>query len=500
MILVMLMLPVFLIPLVGLGIDGTMLFIVQSKLSSASDGAVLGAGRLLGTTANTTEIAGEFLNVNFPAGYWGSRNLQSNITATDVLGTHTISINATVQVPLLFMRVLGQNFSTVAAAATATRRDTRVVLALDRSGSMNNTDPISHLNVCSTMLTSAQEFTGMFNPGTDELGLVVLQGSALVAYPEGRPYNSSPTSSGGPDSSFATSSTAGPMFTQIGTIVCGGGTALPEALSLAYIEIQKAHNRDFTANGVDNDMNSIVLFTDGVADSIAVSPNSNAVLPSSNVLKSTSACKYNPATSSANTMLGWMAAPGSPPAWGTSQGLYRLSAYDNSQTLTWWLQNPTGDETESLPTAALTSCAGLGNNNANFVLTDLAKIPPNDIYGNSTNGTAYINSTLDYNGTSYDSTKPTTGYQLALGAWNATDNIGKTIRAQTAIGPITIYTIGYTGNGGTDAGLLNRLANTQLSTSYDPTQQSGLYVQVDSADQLSSAFMQVASSMLRLAQ
>ncbi len=499
MILVMMMVPIFLVPLVGLGIDGTMLFIVQAKLSSAVDGAVLGAGRLLGTSANTTEIAGEFLNVNFPAGYWGARDLQSNITATDSLGTHTISVNASVQVPLLFMRILGQSYSTVAVDAVATRKDSRVVLVLDRSGSMNTTDPVSGLNVCTTMLSSAAEFTGMFTPGTDELGLVALQGSAIVAYPETRPYNASPTSAGGPDSSFATSSTAGPMFTQIAAMVCGGGTSTPEALSLAYIELQKAHNRDLNNNGADLDMNSIVLFTDGVADSIATSPNS-ASSPNSSVISGSSSCTYKSTTNTADTMMGWMAAPGNPPSWGTSQGLYLLSAYDTTHTLTWWLQNPTGDETESVPTAALSGCGNLGNNNRNFNLNDLSKIPPYDIYGNSTSGNAYINSTLDYNGTGYNPNEPTTGYQLALAAWNATDNVGQTIRSQTAMNPITIYTIGYTGDGGTDAGLLNRLANTQISTSYNSSQQTGLYIQVDSANQLSAAFMQVASSMLRLAQ
>src|ERR1035441_6666270 len=55
------MLPTLLLPLVGLAIDGSRLYIVQAKLSGAVDGAALGAGRLLGTTADTVEIAGEFL-------------------------------------------------------------------------------------------------------------------------------------------------------------------------------------------------------------------------------------------------------------------------------------------------------------------------------------------------------------------------------------------------------------------------------------------------------
>ena len=43
---------------VGLAIDLSILYVVQTRLSSAVDGAALGAGRLLGTSANTNEIAG----------------------------------------------------------------------------------------------------------------------------------------------------------------------------------------------------------------------------------------------------------------------------------------------------------------------------------------------------------------------------------------------------------------------------------------------------------
>src|SRR5580704_16662899 len=88
----LILMPLLLIPLVGLAVDGTRLYIVQSKLSAAVDGAALGAGRLLGTNANTTEIAGEFLNVNFPAHYWNTNALQFNIVYTNNLGVQTISI------------------------------------------------------------------------------------------------------------------------------------------------------------------------------------------------------------------------------------------------------------------------------------------------------------------------------------------------------------------------------------------------------------------------
>src|SRR5262245_60100925 len=115
MVMFTLMFPTLIVPLVGLGIDVTMLYIVQAKLSAAVDGAALGAGRLLGTPADPSEITNEFLNANFrtgQTGFWGSKNLQSKVTVT--LGTtKKIHVDASVDVPLLFARIFGQPKATV---------------------------------------------------------------------------------------------------------------------------------------------------------------------------------------------------------------------------------------------------------------------------------------------------------------------------------------------------------------------------------------------------
>ena len=536
LILLLTMIPLFLIPLVGLAIDGTMCYLVQAKLAGAVDGAALGAGRLLGTTANTNEIANEFLNVNFPIGWWNTNTLTPTITSSGTNGSSTINVYATVHVPLLFMRIFGLQFSTVAATATATRAFTRVELVLDRSGSMNNTDPISGLNVCTTMVGGAQNFVGMFTPGTDEVGLVVFGGSAVVGYPTTRPYNSSPTSSGGPDTSFATSSTAGPIFNSLGSLVCDSGTGMAEGLSLAYIELQKAHNRDFAANGADNRANNIVLFTDGVPTALAIQPNYvvNPITSSvTSIINNSSGCTYKAAqaATSTNKMTGWISIPGwsvsSPSntshAWGissnglTPQALMDLSAYDNTFTLTQWLGfsgMPTGsnkglwDWIASTPIAAMSGCSHLFHDptNQDLAINELTQVPAFDLYGNSTGSTdnGYLGSSSVYNGTAYTGTLSGSGttadsVQLGMAFWNATDNIGKTIRSQTAMNPIKIMTIGYTGNGGTDAVLLKRLANEQDSTSYVATQQNGQFYQVDNANQLGPAFAAVAGAVLRLA-
>jgi len=239
LILMLVMLPVFMIPLVGLAIDGTMLFIVQAKLSSAVDGAVLGAGRLLGTSANSAEIAGEFLNVNFPAGYWGSSNLQPTITVTSATGTHTIAVSATVSVPLLFMRVLGRNASTVGAAATATRRDTRMMIVVDRSGSVLTEGANTTItNVLNQFV--ANSATSAFVDGRDVIGMVSFGGTWKLDFP--------------PNTNFQTATPN--IGTAINNLPWGNnGTNTADGLYQGWYQLRKLNQP--TA------LNVILLLTDG---------------------------------------------------------------------------------------------------------------------------------------------------------------------------------------------------------------------------------------------
>ncbi len=132
-------------------------------------------------------------------------------------------------------------------------------------------------------------------------------------------------------------------------------------------------------------------------------------------------------------------------------------------------------------------------------LSGLAKVPPQDFYGNSTGGTAYTQGVLykKYNIT-YDPTKPNNGYHLGLASWNVSDNAAQKILSDSAMN-VAIYTIGFTGDGGVDATLLKRMANTQDSSSYNSNYQSGLYVEASDAQSMQQAFGQVASEVLRLA-
>ena len=186
MVLFTLMLPTLLLPLAGLAIDASIARLMQIRLQAAVDGAALGAGRLLGTGAVTETVAGEFLSANFrtdgSAGTWNVSNLQSNIVYTPGI-TKRIDISATASVPLLFLRIFGVSSASIAANGSATRSDSRVVFVIDRSGSMNTDDGSGKSTVIADAINETTILVKRFIEGTDELGLVVFDGSAVVGYP-----------------------------------------------------------------------------------------------------------------------------------------------------------------------------------------------------------------------------------------------------------------------------------------------------------------------------
>lgn len=423
-----------------------------------------------------------------------------SISVTTNASLHTIAVNATVQVPLLFLRLLRQQYCTVAASATAVRRDVRVELVLDRSYSM--------VNQMSNLRSAATNFVNMFNPGTDELGLVILSGSSFVAYPTSEMPNYSLTSGTGPDIHFADSVSGSNqnMLTLISALQLGSDTNTSEAIWLAYMELKKAA-------AIDNDptkANVIVLFTDGVPNGFATYLNNPS--GSNNALGSNSNCKYDPATATSNQMNGWIAAAGNSstlsffsPTASAGIGFFNSLIFDTTHNSYYWVTTvgSGGYVNDLIPVTGtpMTNCQHIGATGSLGAGTDmsgLAKIPPQDYYGNSTSGTAYTQGVLyaQY-GIAYDPTKPTNGYHMGLASWNVTDSAAQKILSDSSMN-IAIYTIGFTGNGGVDAALLNRMANTQTATSYNSNYQVGMYVPASNAGELQQAFGQVASEVLRL--
>ena len=531
----------FFVGLVGLGIDATMCYIVQTQLSAAVDGAALGTGRLLATNANPTDIANEFLNANFrigQSGFWGSYNLTPTVTVTTGI-TKTVTVTAKANVPLLFMRLLHQNAATVAATATATRRDARIEFVIDRSGSMNTSDG-SGSTVIADVLQRAVSFTEQFTscPAAscttpldyDQLGLVVFSGSAVVGYPTSPwPAPLSTSGAGGPDIYFYNGA-ATDMVHQLNTPVgAASGTAMGEALALAYTELQKTHVRDMvTYGGVDTRMNAIVLFTDGVPSSVVTYLNKNG----SSVIGTGSGCTYRVDTATpSHPMYGYIvqgSSDGNPP-YSSAWGFYQLASLDTnaSHTSSWYMSNPSGDYVSPSPSTPESGCSSSGWNSG---LSNLSSIPLVDKYnyplgmntkpGGTGNGyklSSFVGNphgaTSLYTGTAFSTTDASSSYQWGLASWDEVDNVAEAIRSDSNYAsrgeanpmPITIYTIGYTGNGGTDAGLLQKIANVfgcnvNGYSCVNTTQKQGKYAQAANASQISDAFNTILTAILRLSQ
>jgi len=217
--------------------------------------------------------------VNFPNGYWGSTFSGTGLgcTTTYTQGTAAagfpfyVNVSATATTPTLFMRVFGVNGVNVAANAQVTRRMARIEIVLDRSGSMGG--EIGNLK------TQVASFVSGFTEGYDEMGLVVFGVSGIVSYPfqNTGPYDFNPqhytnvNASTGPDGSFQSANPGDPsspvccdMIYALSQINSNGNTNMSDALSLAKIELLRAHYRDLHNNTVDVYNNIIVLFTDGV--------------------------------------------------------------------------------------------------------------------------------------------------------------------------------------------------------------------------------------------
>jgi hypothetical protein len=160
---------------------------------------------------------------------------------------------------------------------------------------------------------------------------------------------------------------------------------------------------------------------------------------------------------------------------------------------------------------------------------DVKSIPPWDLYGNALTDLGQghtVSQIVAPKGTTlqhFPASTPYTGNlsvggsvnsdagngaQLQIAAWNAVDNAANNIRNGTDSSGtpmnITIYTIGYTGDGGTDGSLLMRVANdvnqqaAYGSTQFSPSQRAGTFYQADDNDGIGQAFNKIKGLLLQI--
>ena len=430
------------VPVVGLAVDGAVVYMMRAKMSGAIDAAVLAGARSLnvGTNvsaqaANATAIAQKYFDANLPAGVWGSSNISRTVSVgqNDTTKMRWVTVTASADVPLTFLSVLAYKTAHIGLTGQAQRRDVNVVLVLDHSGSMKNAMP--------AMQSAATTFVNYFASGRDNIGLVSFIGSYYNAYNLSK--------------NFQTDSPN--VDTLINSLVSdNGGTGTAQALWEAYGQLQTLNQ--------PGALNVIVLFTDGLANTFTADFK--------HLLSSGSTCKDQA------PKIGAIGA-------GDPSGVWGLTA-PVSASLT--------DADDNRDVSNSTGCIWT-NGNVWAVSQGLTGIPSTDNYGNSTNGTGTMPPYAPV------SLSPVTNTDVANAGANALDDAASRIRRDTNLSPV-IYCIGLGGNPGSppDQVLMARVANDPSSAVYNTKQAAGLFIFSPSTAQLQSAFQRIASQILRLSQ
>jgi Flp pilus assembly protein TadG len=397
----------FLVPLVGLAIDGGLAFVVRARLGSALDSAALAAGR--GLTSGSTQSAAEtngtssatnFMLANFPPGYLntnypGTSANNYGVTATftpNSVGTLGITVTATVNSPTYFMRWIGVNSIAITATGQATRPNLVIVLVLDKSSSMGTRDSSvgtmpSSINYttassCEAMVYNANAFTQNFS-AFDTVSEISFNGTVHIDY--------------APSTNYKSSGSTG-VSSAIANIQCGSNTNTTGALAQAAAVINYVNQPAA--------LNHIVLFTDGVANGIdanfpvrtAASLNSRvdwrmgpgapvcagcttAQINTNNTACSDtsgqSLCDMTTCATSGTTLLGTMTQVSGFSVTGGTMNL--LQSFDQPYPYT----GSTSGSGDATPTYA-TGCSAWPINSAGGVQMSIANIPSTDRFGNST--------------------------------------------------------------------------------------------------------------------
>jgi Flp pilus assembly protein TadG len=521
------------IGMLALSIDLSIMYSVKARLQMACDGAAMAALRSLSLgqtissqTTAATAVANNWFKANYSAGFMGTYNTTDPPTVTIAQNgatlLTTVDVTASTTIPSYFMKYWNSGAAVITAKSQTSRRNVVITLVLDRSGSMNS-GSFGGQTPCQLMVSAAKQFTGMFQPTRDFIGLVTFAGSVNIAQ--------SPTTNF--QSVLGYTNSAGSGSGVLDTISCVGGTNTPTAISVAYNENYKIQ--------LPGAFNVIVLMTDGQPTAstykfVTTAANDPTGVAKS-VVKSSSGCKdsagtamssggnmvANPRnwinsretnTGGTNTVsLGANSYAGFSPISGPVGGMYA----DNSGFYgVWPFFSPTAtynENTGRTSPAESPGCSFATGNWNNTPTTDIAWLPDYDLFGNASAG---YEAGLTRSTISGASRINLNRANLNIAIDNLTDNAANFARTNhylpngsTAYPGNLLLVVGLGGNGGVDHALLQRLANDPNQSpdggvtygpynGYNINQPVGTYIYSSDATQLGAAFQKIASQILRI--
>jgi Flp pilus assembly protein TadG len=476
---------VMLVPVIGLAIDVTLLYVDKARLQGAVDGAALAGAEGLARGTNdaaqktaAAQAAAQYVYLNYPTSFFFTNSVtvcyQTSCTPADVTidetvaNQRTLSVTAHAVVPTLFMRWLNFTSTNVNASATVTRRDVNVVIVEDRSGSLSIA---TGTGSCAAVQQAAINFVNKFSNGSDYVGLVSFASSTTVDFPIATDFQ-----------------TASPnVITQINNIVCESSTSSAMALWTGYDQLVGLNQ--------PNALNVILFFTDGKPTVVNVNMPINTA--------TTGCTAYHPA------------AGGNPPYINGVYGTY--TSVDTFIGLGAPSTSLSNDDAVSPDGSASKNCTyAIGWPGNWSAITDFLGAPTTDVFGDNllTSFLTPVTTVTTPYGKMIDLTNETNSDYMTE---NAADNAATAIRTGTAepasatgllnnigkgLSGVIIYTVGL-GNAPypLSVPLLQRISNVPASSIYvaPPTQQQGDFILAPTSADINAAFAQIAAEILRLA-
>lgn len=525
----------FIVPMIGLAVDVGFLYAVKSKLQAAVDGAALAAARALSIgqslgsqTASAQNNAVNWFYANFPSNYFGTQNTVMGTGQVNVFVSpnnaqlRNVTVSATTQVNTFFMKWLGFGATTIGSTGNASRRTVVAMMVLDRSGSMGAS--------CADMVNAAKYFVGQFAENSDYIG--------ALSYSDNYYLHSTPVQNF--QSVLGYTNDSGSATGAFDNITCGGGTATPGALSIAYNELYKMN--------LPGALNVVFLQTDGLPNTMMLNfwDNANGVaaiaagstctdnngkkVGAQNGFQSFAAVNNRWTTMPANwldigttgsffpAITGLVAQPyGADP----SQGTYFIYMLNPYSAVGYTPPSFNVSQGTTAPGCAFSGSTSSHNFTSGSPSPDIAWFPTTDVFGNQLNpATNPYKTGVTMNGSHLAANDWTT---YKAGAFNTVDNFGYRARtnmglaANTGIGPVSIFVVGLAGNAGDqpDPILLQRLANDPNGDLYNsptnylpcaqeatcvqyPNQPQGTFIWSANRTKLVQSYQAIVSQVLRL--
>jgi Flp pilus assembly protein TadG len=457
------------IPLIGLAIDGTLLYIVKCRLQGAVDGAALAAGRALARGSDSTAqknsaqtAAVAYVKLNFPNGYFFANvNISNSDVNVDlsVASQRTITVSATISEPTLFMRYLNYSATTVGATAQTVRRDVNIAMVVDRSGSL------AASSSCEPLKQAAMNFTNKFAETRDYLSLITFASSTNADFPIASNFKTAPANVPG----------------ILSTMSCAGSTSSAMGLWYGYNQLLNL--------GQPGALNIILFFTDGKPTGV------NVNMP----LAGSTGC-INAHAGTPKFINGLFS------TYTNTNQFFGLLSPTNLGTVT------NGDFNVTPDSQSARGCNFSGSWSSYVSDTsDFLGVPTTDVYGSTLNN-GYQAVTL--NGAGYIDLGNTNN--AAAMAINAADDAATRIRngatapaalpvrnlptAVNSLNGVIIFSIGLMNAAyplSTDG--LIRISNDPRSGIYNASRPAGSFIAAPTSSDIDQAFSQVSSEILRLA-